>query len=109
MKKIAVLTRRLPSRSSRRTRRRPVDARSFSKETTMKLEKVQIESIGGIEYLEFPTSAALIEVTGDNGVGKSSVLNAIRCVVEGGHDPALLRLGAKKGVVRLLLDDGTTI
>ncbi len=75
----------------------------------MQLKHINIENIGGIEYLEFPTAGALIEVSGSNGQGKTSVLNALRCVVEGGHNPALLRVGAKKGVVKLLLDDGTTI
>jgi len=75
----------------------------------MKLQRVSIESIKGIEYLEFNAAGSLIEVSGENGAGKSSLLDAIRAVVEGGHDPSLIRLGAKKGVVKMQLDDGTTI
>ncbi len=75
----------------------------------MNLKHVEIADIGGIEFLSFPTEGALIEISGANGTGKTSTLSAIRAIVEGGHNPALLRVGAKKGVVKLLLDDGTTI
>jgi energy-coupling factor transporter ATP-binding protein EcfA2 len=75
----------------------------------MKLQRVEIENLGGLECIAFDTVGSLVEVTGQNGSGKTSLLNSLRAVVEGGHDPSLIRLGAKKGVVRLLLDDNTTI
>jgi len=75
----------------------------------MKLDKVQIENIGGIEYLEFPMAGSLVEITGDNGVGKTSVLTALRAVFESGHDFAVVRLGEKKGRVTLTMDDKTVV
>lgn len=75
----------------------------------MKLSKVTIESIGGIEYLEFATTGTLVEVIGVNGAGKTSVLTALRAVFESGHDFSVVKLGAKKGRVSLSLDDGTVV
>ena len=74
----------------------------------MQLARVEITNIKGVEYQEF-AAGALTVLRGPNGVGKSSVLDAIRTVFEGGHSPELIRQGAKKGEVVLTLDDGTTI
>lgn len=74
----------------------------------MQLARVQIQNIKGVEYQEF-AAGALTVLRGPNGVGKSSILDAIRTVFEGGHTPELIRQGAKKGEVILTLDDGTTI
>ena len=42
----------------------------------MKISKLKIENLYGIEQLELDGKS--IELTGENGVGKSSVLDAIR-------------------------------
>lgn len=74
----------------------------------MRIAQVKINSILGINELEF-TPEGFNEISGPNGAGKTSVLEAIKAVVTGGHDATLLRKGAEKGEVVLVLDDGTQI
>jgi len=75
---------------------------------TRRLKSVQIKNIKGIESLTFDTSAVTV-LRGKNGAGKTSVVDALISVFEGGHDPGLIRAGAKEGSVLLTLDDGVTI
>lgn len=74
----------------------------------MRIESVSIRSIKGIEALDFELGSVNI-LSGDNGTGKTSVLDAIRSIFEGGHDPALLRNGAESGYVAIRLSDGHQI
>jgi len=74
----------------------------------MRIVHINIENIRGIEALEIKPGALTV-VSGSNGAGKSSVIAAIQAVFEGGHDPSMIRTGAKKGVVDLTLEDGTVI
>lgn len=74
----------------------------------MRIESVSIRNIKGIEAMDFALGSINI-LTGDNGTGKTSVLDAIRAVFEGGHDPALLRNGAEAGSISLAISDGHTI
>jgi DNA repair exonuclease SbcCD ATPase subunit len=76
--------------------------------TTKKIAKVRISNILGIDELEFTPDGKLTEITGKNGKGKTSVLEAIKSVA-GGSDATLLRKGAEKGEVVLVLDDGTEL
>ena len=79
-----------------------------SQEKVIKVSKIKISNILGIESLEFsPTGMTMVE--GPNGTGKSSTLDAIKSIVDGGHDATLLRKGAEKGEVVLVLDDGVVI
>ena len=71
----------------------------------MRIESVSIRNIKGIEVLDFELGSVNI-LSGDNGTGKTSVLDAIRSIFEGGHDPALLRNGAESGYVAIRLSDG---
>lgn len=74
----------------------------------MRLARVVIDNILGIEHLELaPGTITVIE--GANGVGKTSVLEAIKAGLGGGRDATLLRQGAAEGQVVLVLDDGTEI
>ena len=74
----------------------------------MRIARIEISNILGIEHLEF-APGALTEITGANGTGKTSVLEAIKAGLGGGRDATLLRKGAKEGQVVILLDDGTEI
>jgi DNA repair exonuclease SbcCD ATPase subunit len=74
----------------------------------MQITHINIENIRGIESLEIKPGALTV-VSGSNGAGKSSVIAAIQTTFEGGHDASLIRKGAKKGTVELVLSDGTTI
>jgi predicted ATP-dependent endonuclease of OLD family len=74
----------------------------------MRVESVEIWNIKGIDHLLIKTGSITV-LKGSNETGKSSVLDAIRCVFSGGHSPELIRRGAEKGEVLLTLDNGTTI
>ena len=74
----------------------------------MKIRAIEITNILGTEHVRF-APGSLTVIQGHNGSGKSSIIDALMAVFEGGHDPGLLRRGAKKGQIVLTLDDGTTI
>ena len=75
----------------------------------MQINHIKINSILGITALEFE-AGQFNEISGRNGQGKTSVLEAIKAVVQGGgHDATLLRKGEEKGEVVLVLDDGTQL
>lgn len=74
----------------------------------MKIAHVRISNILGIAELEF-TPEGFNEITGPNGTGKTSVLEAIQSALKTGHDATLLRKGAEKGEAVLVLDDGTEL
>lgn len=74
----------------------------------MRINHVRINSILGIDELEF-TAGKFNEISGPNGTGKTSVLEAIKAAVQSGHDATLLRKGAEKGEIVLVLDNGTEI
>lgn len=73
-----------------------------------RIAEVEISNILGIKHAAFRPSTVTV-VSGQNGVGKSSLLDGLKQVFAGGHDPTLLRRGAKLGEAVLTLDDGTTI
>lgn len=74
----------------------------------MKISQVKITNILGIKELEL-SPEGFTEISGRNGEGKTSVLEAIRSVVQSGHDATLLRRGESKGEAVLVLDDGTEL
>lgn len=74
----------------------------------MKISKVKIQNILGVENLEF-NAGRFTKISGPNGSGKTSVLEAIKSIFKGGNDATLLRVGADKGEAVVILDDGTQI
>lgn len=78
------------------------------KELKMNIQRIRISNILGIEELEF-SPGIFTEIEGKNGSGKTSVLESIKTVLNGGHDAKLLRNGAEKGEVVLILDDGVRL
>lgn len=74
----------------------------------MKIAHLKITNVLGIDSLEF-SPGGFTAITGPNGVGKTSILEAIKAATGSGHDATLLRKGAEKGEVVLVLDDGTEI
>lgn len=74
----------------------------------MRIQHLKISNILGVEELEFD-AGQFNEVSGPNGVGKTSVLEAVKAALGQGHDATLLRKGAEQGEVVLVLDDGTAI
>lgn len=74
----------------------------------MHISHVKISQILGVNELEF-TPTGFNEIAGQNGTGKTSVLEAIKSTLGSGHDATLLRKGSEKGETVILLDDGTEI
>jgi len=74
----------------------------------MNVTQIKIKNILGIEDLTI-TPGAVTKITGKNGSGKTSTLEAIKAALKGGHDATLLRNGAEKGEVVILFDDGGQI
>lgn len=74
----------------------------------LKIKSIDIVNIGCIESLTIEPDVLTV-IEGRNATGKSTILNALRYVVEGGHDPSLLRKGAEAGKIIIILSDGVTI
>lgn len=74
----------------------------------MKISKLKIENLYGIEQLELDGKS--VELTGSNGVGKSSVLDAIRlALTNNSKRKYIVKNGEKEGIVFVKLDNGITI
>ena len=74
----------------------------------MRISKLQIENLYGIEQLELDGKS--IELTGTNGAGKSSVLDAIRlALTNNSRRKYIVKNGETEGRVLVKLDDGITI
>lgn len=72
------------------------------------VSRITVKNILGIEALSIaPGQVTVIE--GGNGAGKTSVLEALKAIVQGGHDATLLRHGESTGLVALVLDDDTVV
>lgn len=74
----------------------------------MRVSRIIISNVLGIEHMDI-SPGTVTQVTGHNGAGKTSVVEAVKAALKGGHDATLLRNGTDKGEVVLLLDDGTEI
>jgi len=75
---------------------------------SVSITKISIKNAFGLEDVEIaPGSVTLI--SGRNGKGKSSVLNAIQSALNGGNNPALLHKGKKNGEIVLALSDDVVI
>jgi len=74
----------------------------------MQISHVTIRNILGVTELEFD-AGSFNAITGPNGTGKTSVLEAVKATTQCGHDATLLRKGATEGEVVLVLDDGSSI
>lgn len=75
----------------------------------MRVAKIRIQNVMGIEEFELLNPGSITTVEARNGKGKTSLIEAIRSVMEGGHDATLLRNGADSGEVVIVLDDETEI
>lgn len=74
----------------------------------MKISKLKIENLYGIEQLELDGKS--IELTGTNGAGKSSVLDAIRlALTNNSKRKYIVKNGETEGRVLVKLDNGTII
>lgn len=71
----------------------------------MKLKKVAITDYKGISDVEFSPGAVTI-ISGANGQGKTSILDAIRAFDERVHNPDRIRKGSDTAEVRIEMDNG---
>ncbi len=74
----------------------------------MNVKRIRIENVLGIESADLRPGGVTL-VSGSNGTGKTSIIDAVRWVFDGGHDPGILHRGAESGFVRLTLDSGVEI
>lgn len=75
----------------------------------MQISKIEIRNILGIDNLEFKAGKINI-ISGKNGVGKTSIIEAIKATLNGKvANATLLKQGAEKGESVLLLTDSTEI
>ena len=74
----------------------------------LRIESVEIKNIKGIASATFGLGTLTV-IRGANGTGKTSILDSIATIFDGGHDPELLRKGAVRGHVQITLSNGTTI
>lgn len=77
-------------------------------ENELKIEEISISNTFGCEQLTFAPGTVTI-ISGQNGTGKSSVLNSISYLFEANSDPGVIKNGAKASVVRMRLSNGLTI
>jgi energy-coupling factor transporter ATP-binding protein EcfA2 len=71
------------------------------------LTGIHIKDLGGISEFKAEVGSIAI-VTGENGTGKTTILESIRTVFEGGSDPDLVRRGCEYGEVTLTFSNGYT-
>ena len=74
----------------------------------MKITHITLKNFMGFSELEL-SPRGYTEITGKNGQGKTSVMEAVKQITKSGHDATLLRKGAEAGEVGYVLDDGMTI
>ena len=72
----------------------------------MRITELEISQIKGVEHL-FLKPGTITRIKGANGTGKSSIIDAVMSVFQGGSDPGWLRRGAKKGFVRISICEDT--
>lgn len=70
----------------------------------MKISRIKLTNILGIDDIDFKPGDTT-EITGKNGVGKTSIIEGIKSVLKGGNDATILRNGADKGEVVLEFDN----
>lgn len=74
----------------------------------MRVERIYCKNVFGIDELDFDPDGVSI-IKGRNGAGKTSIIRAIRRLIEGGQHPDMLKKGEEKGEVTLSMDDGSEL
>ena len=74
----------------------------------MKVAKLKISNVLGIDHMEIEPGSVTV-IKGQNGTGKTSVIEALKSILGGGHRASLLRQGELVGEIVLVMDDGMEI
>jgi DNA repair exonuclease SbcCD ATPase subunit len=72
------------------------------------ITSVYVQDFLGIEQFKAELGQVAV-ISGRNGIGKTSLMQAIHTVFEGGHDASMVRRGSEKAKVILTLSSGVTI
>lgn len=75
----------------------------------LKVNRISISDILGIEQLSFETPNSMVTFEGQNETGKTSALRAIRAALGGGKVGTILRDGAEAGEVVIEFSDQTEV
>lgn len=76
----------------------------------MRAALLKIKNILGVEEAEIRINpAGVTQISGGNGTGKTSRIEALKSLLDGGYDATLIRNGADAGEIVLVLDDNTRI
>ena len=75
----------------------------------MKVSKLKITNIMGIEDILIEPSKQTTIVSGENGAGKTSIFEAIRNLISGGHDAKIIRSGTEAAETVIEFDDSVII
>lgn len=75
----------------------------------MHISHIRIRNILGIAEYDFAPGRGFTEISGKNGQGKTTILEAVKAIAKGGHDATLLTAGAEDGEIVYVLDNGMEI
>ena len=75
----------------------------------LRITEISITDTYGIHGTVKFSPGSVTVISGDNGLGKSSALNALLYVFNGGTDPSVIHQGAELSSVVFKLSDGTQI
>ena len=71
------------------------------------LTSLEIKNLGGLPYFKAEMGQMAL-ITGENGSGKTTCLNAILTFFEGGSDPDFVRAGCEEGEATIVFSHGYT-
>ena len=73
------------------------------------LSRIQIQNLGPFESFDSGKLPAVALISGDNGIGKTGLLECIKWVGASGHDPDMIHGGAEAGEVIVTTDTGAQL
>lgn len=74
-------------------------------ENNVYLTSLKVENFRGVQFFKAELGQISL-ILGENETGKTSLLESIRTVFEGGSDPASVRLGADEAIITITMSDG---
>ncbi len=74
----------------------------------MKLTSFAVTNFRGVEHISVQPGALTL-IAGTNGSGKTSLIEALRTIFDGGHHPSNIRKGERKAEIVLTLDTGVIV
>lgn len=75
----------------------------------MRVSKLILKNFCQFEAFELEFGKSLTRISGRNSAGKTTLISALKTILEGGTDASLVRTGEKVAEEILILDDGTKL